>query len=79
MTIAVWQGRPAQIVHDGVGRILLQFSDGTMLWVIRGAPDLEFKDAPMRIGRPRKYATNAARQRAYRERQKALRNSERRS
>jgi hypothetical protein len=133
--VALYQGRRALVIHEQAGRILLRFSDASLQWVLRGAPDLEESkieaaalvgcraswigkpgvitavkgtyrltlrmdqpcehdfvhltiDHPQfaielpdwtrpaaRRGRPREFGSNAEKQRAYRERQKALRNS----
>lgn len=132
MLIAVWRGRRAQIAHESIGRFFVRFDDGSQMWLLRGAPDLELVDLPAAklkgcramfletagtiiesrgnsvlfraddqtsrykntrlslnhpnliislpdssksVGRPRIFTTNADRQRAYRERQRALRNS----
>jgi hypothetical protein len=74
MKLAYWQDRVGKVIRDNVGRVLVDFGDARPQWLIKGAPDLILIERQSR-GRPPKFATNADRQRAYRERKsgKALR------
>lgn len=70
--IAQWHGRSGKVIHESVGRVLVDFGDYQQ-WILKGLPDLTL--IVRNRGRPPKFESNAARQRAYRERKagKALR------
>ena len=78
MRIARWNGQTGYVVQENHGRWLIDFN-GRKQWVLKGIPDLEIIDRHAG-GRPRKFASDAEKQRAYRERKagKALRNYQRR-
>lgn len=133
---ATYRGRRALVIHEQTGRVLLKSTEYKLVWVLIGAPELEFSEIEMSAlvgcraeflgtpgvvegergesrltfraddqtaqyavvyltldhpgfyievpdvaratgsrGRPRVFGSNAEKQRAYRERHKALRNS----
>lgn len=67
MKIARFNGKTGKVVQESVGRVLVQFDDGQH-WILKGIPNLEIEE--QFTGRPRKFSTNAEKQRAYRERKK---------
>ncbi len=68
-----FKGMNVTAVMIQTGRVLLEI-DGFKQWILIGNPDLQIVDCA-HTGRPRVFSTNAERQKAYRKRQSALRNS----
>lgn len=74
MKLATYQGLTGKVLVDQVGRVLVDFGDARPRWLLKGIGDLTVIERQGR-GRPPKFASNAEKQRAYRERKsgKALR------
>lgn len=73
MTRVVLEGRVGVVVDERAGMWLVRWLDtGDVGRILK----TEWATVSEGAGRPRKHKTNAARQHAYRQRQKALRNSQ---
>jgi hypothetical protein len=72
--VAKWEGQTGKVIHESVGRVLVDFGDARPRWLLLGIEGLIILEHKSR-GRPAKFQSNAERQRSYRERKsgKALR------
>lgn len=71
----IFNKQRGKLLDERVGRMLVEWPDGSKQWLLKGVPGVEIIETVGR-GRPRSHQSNAEKQKAYRERQKALRKSE---
>jgi hypothetical protein len=70
-------GRLGTVIRETVGMVTVQWDDGSSGLLLKEYNVTFFEQLevqPAKVGRPRQHTSNAEKQRAYRERKKALRN-----